>query len=233
MKKLILLWLSIFNRKDRIIHDLAGYTKDINIWIMAYAKISKNKGALTAGPNKETLDGTTLNSLKKLRDLVIKGNYKWIGSRRIEIPKEGKKGNRPLSIPASSDKIVQEVIRIILEPVFELNFSDFSHGFRKGRSCHTALGQIDRDFKPIKWVIEGDLKSYFDTINHEILMKRIEEKIKDQTILKLIKNGLKTKIFMPNKSSFISELGVPHGGFYLHYYLIYTWTNLTNIWKKR
>lgn len=212
MKKLIKLWISYLNNNNRVLYDAKAYLRDINTWIIAYSKISQNKGALTPGPDNKTLDGTSLKSLILLRDFVLTSKYKWIGSRRIEIPKPGKKGIRPLSIPASSDKIVQEVIRLILEPIFELSFSNLSHGFRKGRSCHTALGQIDRDFKPIKWVIEGDIQKYFDTVNHEILMNKIEEKMKDPLLLKLIKTGLKAKVFLPNKTNLISELGVPQGG---------------------
>lgn len=212
MKKLINLWLSCFNNKDKVLYDAKGYLRDNNIWLIAYAKISKNKGALTTGPDKKTLDGISLKSLKNLRDLVLKGKYTWIGSKRIEIPKPGKKGLRPLSLPASSDKIVQEVLKIIIEPLFELNFSDSSHGFRKGRSCHTAMGQIDRDFKPVKWVIEGDIKKYFDTVDHKTLMAKVEEKIKDPLILKLISSGLKARIFFTNGTSFSSELGLPQGG---------------------
>lgn len=212
MKKLINLWLSCFNNKNKILYDAKGYLKDMNIWLIAYAKISKNKGALTVGPDNKTLDGITLKNLKNLRDLVLKGKYVWVGSKRIAIPKPKKKGVRKLALPAAADKIVQEVIRIIMEPLFELTFSDNSHGFRKGYSCHTALGQIDRDFKSVKWVIEADLKKYFDTINHKILMNKVKEKIKDALILKLISSGLKSRVFLPNKTSFSSELGLPQGG---------------------
>lgn len=214
MKKLVKLWLINLNNKDKIYYDLTGFIKDINIWINAYMKIAKNKGGLTPGPDNETLDGMTLKQLENLKELICKGKYQWKGSKRILIPKPGKIDKRPLSIPATSDKIVQEVLRSILEPIFEFSFSDKSHGFRRGRSCHTALSMIDRDFKSAKWFIEGDLKKYFDTINHKILMSKIKIKIKDKNILKLIESGLKIKIFSPEGPKKVTKLnlGLPQGG---------------------
>lgn len=211
MKKLVLLWLNIFNKKDRTLYDLKGFLKDIDLWIIAYNKLLQNKGGKTPGPDGEKINGITLNTLINLKNLVNKGQYKWKGSKRTKILKSNKKEIRFLSIPATSDKIVQEVLRLILEPIFELSFSEHSHGFRKGRNCHSALGQIDRDFKSIKWILNADLKSYFDTINHDKLMSLLEERIKDPLILKLIRTGLQAKIFKFDKMSYIPELGIPQG----------------------
>ena len=212
MNRLINLWVSAYKNRDKIYYDLKGYLKDMNLWIMAYGKISENKGANTPGADMQTLDGMSMKKLTNLRNEVCRGKYEWKGSRRIEIPKPGKKGKRPLTIPSASDKIVQEVIRMILEPIYETSFSEYSHGFRKGRSCHTALGQIDRDFKPVKWVIEGDLKSYFDTVNQDILMDILKKRVRDPLILKIIGESLKAKIVKTDENVIWSEIGIPQGG---------------------
>lgn len=213
IRKLTILWKTNFINKDKIYKDLKGYLKDIEIWISAYMKIAKNKGSETPGPEKKTLDGMNLKKLENLKNLVIQEKYEWIGSRRIQKSKGVNEtlGGRPISIPASSDKIVQEVIRMKLEPIFELNFSESSHGYRRGRSCHTALGMIDRDLKSSKWIIKGNIRKYFETINHKILIDLLKRKVKDSLVLKLIEKGLKQKIFL-NKKNFISEIGIPQGG---------------------
>lgn len=211
MKNLIKLWKANLKDNNRTYNDLKGYLKEKNIWITAYMKIAQNKGSLTPGPDGKTLDGMSMKKLENLRQQVLNGTYEWIGSKRIYIPKPGKVEKRPLSLPATSDKIVQEVLRMILEPLFELSFSTKSHGFRRERSCHTALKMIDRDFKSIKWVIEGDISKYFDNINHKILMKKLNLKIKDKLILNLINKGLKNKIFEINSRSTL-KIGIPQGG---------------------
>jgi group II intron reverse transcriptase/maturase len=213
MKQLINLWATCYKNRNRTYKSLKGYMKDMDIWIAAYMKVASNKGASTPGPDGKTLAGTTLRKLENLKKVVLLGEYDFLGARRIEIPKPGNKGSkRPLSIPAASDKIVQEVLRMILEPIYEFTFSPNTHGFRRGRSCHTALGQIDRDFKPIKWVIEGDIRKYFDTVNHDILMSIINKRVQDPLILSLIHKGLKAKIFAAGKDEERSTLGIPQGG---------------------
>lgn len=136
--------------------------------------------------------------------------------RRIESPKVGKPGNfrRPLGITAINDRLVQEVIRSIIEPIFESQFAKCSHGFRPGRGCKTALKELRTRMKDSIWFIEGDIKSYFYTISHDILMKLIAKRIRDKIILKLIKTGLKARVFTRGEpaESFIPELGTPSGG---------------------
>lgn len=129
------------------------------------------------------------------------------------IPKAGKPGKyRPLGIPSINDRLVQEVLRTILEPVYELTFSNLSHGFRPNRGCHTALKWINTNMKDSIWFIEGDIKSYFPSIDHKILMKILERKIQDPTVLKLIQTGLKAKVFQKDQSSYTPEVGTPQGG---------------------
>lgn len=111
-----------------------------NIWFAAYLKIKRNKGSNTLGPDTGTIDELTKSRIIEIKEVVMKGEYEWIGTREVLIPKPGKAGKtRPLGIPAINDRLVQEAIRIIIEPIFELNFSNGSHGFRPNRSCHTAL----------------------------------------------------------------------------------------------
>ena len=182
------------------------------IWYTAYGKISKNKGSLTPGPDGATFDGITKNRLEEMRDRVIRKEYEWKGTRRVLIPKPGKPEKRPLGIPSTDDRIVQEVIRMILSPIFEAQFKKTSHGFRPGRSCHTAIKMINTSFRESRWIIEGDIAKYFDTINHGILMDILKKRgIRDGTILKLVESSLKSTIHDKHK---ITEpiLGAPQGG---------------------
>lgn len=129
------------------------------------------------------------------------------------IPKPGKPGKtRPLVIPAINDRLVQEVIRSIIEPIFELNFSNQSHGFRPNRSCHTALKWVNTHMKDCPWFIEGDIKSYFPTVNHRILMRFVRERIQDPIILGLIRDGLKAKVFTKHDLPYEPSVGTPQGG---------------------
>lgn len=127
--------------------------------------------------------------------------------------KSGKNGKlRPLGIPSINDRLVQEVIRTIIEPIYEIQFSKLSHGFRPNRGCHTALNWLKTNMKDSIWFIEGDLKSYFPSIDHKILMNILERKIQDHTILRLIRTGLKAKVFQNDKLTYKPEIGTPQGG---------------------
>ena len=168
---------------------------------------------MTPGPDGEILDSLTNKKILELRDAVLKNEFAWTGVRELHIPKPGKPGKfRPLGIPAINDRLVQEVIRTVIEPIFELNFSNKSHGFRPNRNCHTALKWINTNMKDSTWFIEGDIQSYFPTIDHEIIMKLISKRIQDPMILRLIKTGLKAKVFQEDWKAYIPELGTPQGG---------------------
>ena len=128
---------------------------------MAYGRIAKNKGAMTPGVNDETADGMSLAKIDTIIDLLCHERYGWLPVRRTYIPKrKGKK--RPLGLPTWSDKLVQEVIRLILEAYYEPQFSDLSHGFRPKRGCHTALREAYYKWRGTTWFIEGDIAQCFD-----------------------------------------------------------------------
>ena len=119
---------------------------------------------------------------------------------------------RPLGIPSINDRIVQEVLKSILEPIFERNFLETSHGFRPRRGCHTALKTLNTRHKDGIWFIEGDIKNYFNTINHGILLSLLKKRVQDPLVLDLIASGLKAKVFQEKGNSYFPEVGAPQGG---------------------
>jgi group II intron reverse transcriptase/maturase len=156
-----------------------------DFYLQAYQNIYANKGSMTPGVDGMTLDGFGGQRVVKLIDSLKDRSYQPTSVKRVYIPKKnGKK--RPLGIASSDDKLIQEIIRMMLESIYEPAFSNTSHGFRAKRSCHTALAQIQHNFTGIKWFIEGDIKAYFDTIDHHILMDILRKRIKDESFLELI-----------------------------------------------
>lgn len=180
-----------------------------DIWIAAYENIKSNKGGLTPGSNTETLDKMSLAKLQRLREKVAKETYKFKPVREIEIPKSnGRK--RPLGLPTASDKIVQEVIRMILEAIYEPYFSEQSFGFRRGLGTHHAFEYVEFKFRWMDWVIEGDIEGAYPTIDHNRLCEIISKKIDDPRFLNLIRKSLKCGI-LKDKQFTRSSLGVPQG----------------------
>lgn len=161
-----------------------------NLYLKAYGKIYRNAGAMTEGMTGETADGMSLVKIESLIDDLRHERYRWTPVRRTYIPKKDGK-QRPLGIPTWRDKLVQEVIRLLLEAYYEPQFSPHSHGFRPERGCHTALREVYYVWKGTKWFIEGDIKGYFDNIDHDILLAMLEEKIHDNRFLRLMGNLLK------------------------------------------
>ena len=160
------------------------------LYLLAYGKIAGNAGALTPGATAETADGMTLATIQRIIDLLRQERYRWTPVRRVRIPK--KNGTtRPLGLPTWSDKLLQEVIRLILEAYYEPQFSPRSHGFRPGRGCHTALTDIYRTWKGTAWFIEGDITGCFDNLDHEVLLGILRERIHDGRFLRLIANLLR------------------------------------------
>jgi len=189
---------------EKVLNSLINHSKDTNykferlyrilynrdMYLLAYQNIYAHEGNMTAGTDGETIDGM---SLKRIDDLIAKmrdESYQPKPSRRTYIMKKDGKRTRPLGIPAFIDKLVQEVIRMILEAIYEGSFENCSHGFRPDRSCHTALDQIQTRFTGTKWFIEGDIKGFFDNIHHDILISILKERIADERFIRLIRKFL-------------------------------------------
>lgn len=158
------------------------------LYLIAYAKLYPNNGAMTKGVTEETIDGMSIQKIDMIIEQLRQETYYWRPARREYIPKKNGK-HRPLGIPIWSDKLLQEVIRMILEAYYEPQFSEHSHGFRPKRGCHTALQEI-QTWKGTRWFIEGDISSYFDTIDHDVLITMLSRQIQDGRFIRLIKNML-------------------------------------------
>jgi len=160
------------------------------LWKKAYAKIYSNKGAITKGANHNTLDGFSEDRVLNIIKLLKQKRYRFTPVRRVYIPKANGK-LRPLGIPTGDDKLVQAVVKDILERIYEPVFTEKSHGFRPARSCHTALQQIKKGWTSTKWIIEADIKGFFDNIDHDLMIKFLEKKIDDKRFINLIRYMLK------------------------------------------
>ena len=161
-------------------------------YLNAYAKLYPNNGAMTKGVTNETVDGMSIQKIDKLIEIIRQEKYQWKPARRQYIPKKnGKK--RPLGIPTWEDKLLQEVMRQILEAYYEPQFSEHSHGFRPNRGCHTALQEI-QVWKGTRWFIEGDIQGFFDNIDHNVLIQIMGKRIKDDRFLRLIRKFLNASI---------------------------------------
>jgi group II intron reverse transcriptase/maturase len=159
------------------------------LYLQAYAKLYPNKGAMTKGATAETVDAMSLAKIEKIIDDLRHERYRWTPVRRTYIPKANGK-HRPLGIPTWSDKLLQEVIRMILEAYYEPQFSNHSHGFRPERGCHTALSEVADRWTGTKWFLEGDIKGCFDHIDHQILLAVLRERLHDNRFIRLIQNWL-------------------------------------------
>jgi RNA-directed DNA polymerase len=184
--------IAMVSRKGRRVNGLFRLMTNPDVlWKQAYANIYPNKGAITKGVNENTLDGFSEERVNHLIGLLARGQYCPKPVRRTYIPKKNGK-LRPLGIPTGDDKLIQEVVRILLERIYEPVFSDSSHGFRPEKSCHTALRQVCRVWHGIKWIIEFDIKGFFDNINHRKLIELLEKKIDDKRIINTIRKMLKS-----------------------------------------
>lgn len=159
------------------------------LYLLAYGRLYKNEGAMTRGTTGETADAMSMSKIETLIARLRDERFRWTPVRRVEIPKRGG-GTRPLGIPTWMDKLLQEVMRLLLEAYYEPQFSDHSHGFRPERGCHTALMDVTRNGKGTKWFIEGDIKGCFDNIDHSVLLATLRENIHDNRFLRLIENLL-------------------------------------------
>lgn len=191
---------------DRLYRNL--FNQDF--YLNAYAKIYSKEGNMTPGVDNQTIDGFNLKQIEKIIELMKNESYHPKPVARVHIPKKNGK-TRPLGIPTFGDKLVQEVVRQMLEAIYEPIFLNTSHGFRPKRSCHTALYQIKSTCRGTNWVIEGDIKGFFDNIDHDIMIKLLSKKITDGRFLELIKRFLKAGYF-EFKQVHNTLSGTPQGG---------------------
>jgi group II intron reverse transcriptase/maturase len=180
------------------------------LYLTAYGNIYSNQGAMTPGASEETADGMSEEKIEQVIGLMRSERYRFSPARRIYIPK--KNGwLRPLGLPSWSDKLVGEVVRLLPEAIYEPQFSRWSHGFRRNRGCHTALRDIQNTWTGTTWFIEGDISDCFGSIDHEILLGILAEKIHDQRFLRLIRNMVKAG-YLEDWEYRESLSGCPQGG---------------------
>jgi group II intron reverse transcriptase/maturase len=180
------------------------------LYLLAYGRIYSNQGAMTPGATGETADGMSEAVIDEVIELMRFERYRFAPARRVYIPK--KNGRlRPLGITSWRDKLAGEVVRLILEAIYEPSFSSRSHGFRKGRGCHTALRQVRDTWTGTVWFIEGDISDCYGSVDHEILMQILAEKIGDQRFLRLIRNMLHAG-YLEDWEYRDTLSGVPQGG---------------------
>lgn len=173
--------------KDEVFTRLYRYMLRPDLYFIAYKNLYANKGASTQGIDNDTADGFSKEKIDRIIQSLSDESYQPKPVRRKYIQKKGNsKKKRPLGIPTFTDKLVQEVLRMILEAVYEPIFSNNSHGFRPEKSCHTALNSIKKEFTGTTWFVEGDIKGCFDNINHHVLVDIIGRKIKDARLIKLV-----------------------------------------------
>jgi len=191
---------------DRLYRNL--YNADF--YLKAYSKIYKNKGSAIKGIDDETADGFGEEKIQAIIASLKDESYQPKPVRGINIPKQNGK-TRPLGIPTFTDRIVQEVCRMILDAIYEPIFSQSSHGFREKRSCHTALIEVKNTFSGVNWFIEGDIKGFFDNINHQVLINILRKRIKDEKFIRLMWKFLKAG-FVENWRFQNTYSGTPQGG---------------------
>lgn len=191
----------------RVFHNM----RKKGLFFRAYANLYANDGATTVGSDPEdTIQGMSVERIEKLISSLSDGSFRWRPANRRYVPKlNGSK--RAISIPSWSDKMVQEVMRMILEAYYEPQFRESSHGFRPKRGCHTALESIKAEWTGTKWFIEGDIKGCFDNINHDLLLHLLSQHIHDNRFLKLVR-GMLTAGYMEDWIYHQTFSGTPQGG---------------------
>ena len=180
------------------------------LYLLAYGRIYANHGAMTPGATEETADGMSMEKIDALIEAMRHERYRFAPARRIYIPKRNGK-LRPLGLPTWSDKLVGEVVRLLLEAYYEPTFSDHSHGFRPGRGCHTALRDVALTWTGTTWFIEGDISDCFGSLDHSIMIDILAEKIHDNRFLRLVRNML-TAGYLEDWRYNVTLSGAPQGG---------------------
>src|ERR1700678_2582713 len=191
-------------------NELYRQMSNFNLYLLAYGKIYANQGAMTRGASAETADGMSEDKIHKITEAMRAERYRFRPARRILIPKKNGK-TRPLGLPSWSDKLVGEVVRLLLEAYYEPTFSAHSHGFRPGRGCHTALTDVAVAWTGTTWFVEGDIADCFGSLDHEVMVGILSEKIHDNRFLRLIRNMLKAG-YLEDWKYHDTLSGVPQGG---------------------
>lgn len=190
------LYRQLFNRK---------------LFLAAYGRIYSNQGAMTPGVTGETVDGMSLANIDAIIGALRSESYRWSPAKRVYIPKKNSSKKRPLGMPPWRDKIVAEVVRMLLEAYYDVRFSRHSHGFRPGRGCHTALSEVATMWKGTHWFIEGDIADCFGSLDHRILLSILAERIHDGRFLVLIERMLKAG-YLEDWRWHATLSGAPQGG---------------------
>jgi group II intron reverse transcriptase/maturase len=198
------------SKQGKRINGLSRLMAEPLLWEQAYTEIASNRGALTPGVTDETLDGLSRERVAGIIKQIRNGTYRFTPVRRVLIPKANGK-TRPLGIPTANDKLVQAVVKLLLEFIYEPIFSIRSHGFRRGRSCHSALEEIKDYWTGVKWLVDVDVVGFFDNIDHGILLDLLSQKIDDKRFLRLIEGMLKAG-YMEDWSFNATYSGTPQGG---------------------
>ncbi len=192
------------------LEDIYRQLYNRELYLRAYGRLYSNQGAMTKGTPAETVDGMSLAKIDRIIDALRYERFRWTPVRRVNLPKPNG-GTRPLGIPTWTDKLLQEIIRMILEAYYEPQFSDHSHGFRPRWGCHTALSEVARTWTGVRWFVEGDIKGCFDNIDHEVLLSVLGEKLRDNRFLRLLKYLLKAG-YMEDWKYGRTLSGTPQGG---------------------
>lgn len=179
-------------------------------YLLAYQNIYANKGSMTPGVDGMTIDGISMARINRIIESMRNQSYQPKPARREYIKKKTGNKKRPLGISSADDKLVQEVVRMILESIYEGSFSVKSHGFRPNKSCHTALIQIRKTFTGAKWFVEGDIKACFDSFDHAVLIRILRKRIEDEAFLNLIWKFLKAG-YMEQWTYNKTYFGIPQG----------------------
>jgi group II intron reverse transcriptase/maturase len=179
-------------------------------YLLAYGRIYSNKGSMTPGVTGETVDGMSMGKIGRIIDAMRHERYRFSPARRVYIPKKNGK-MRPLGLPTWSDKLVGEVVRLLLEAYYEPTFSDRSHGFRPGRGCHTALREVANTWTGTTWFIEVDVADCFGSLDHEVMLSTLGERIHDGRFLRLIR-GMLTAGYLEDWVWNATLSGAPQGG---------------------
>ena len=197
-------------RRGLPLNELYRQLFNPQLYLLAYGRIYSNQGAMTPGPDAETADGMTLGKIERIIDAVRHERYRFKPVKRHYIPKKDGK-QRPLGLPSWSDKLLGEVVRLLLEAYYEPQFSDCSHGYRPSRGCHTALRDVAVAWTGTTWFIEGDISRCFDRLDHRVMVETLGEKVHDARLLRLIGQMLQAG-YLEDWVWNATLSGVPQGG---------------------